>query len=370
MSSMRISHATRAALIAGAAALALAGCGKKEVAKTPTDLAVSVAPLEMRTLQEGISASGVLVSREEAVVAPQISGFAVSKVLIDQDAVVTAGQPMAQLDDTLLKSQIAQQTAAVQSAQVQVDQAQSEVNRVAGLDNSGVLSNEQIEQRRLSLRTAQAQLASAQAALKDSETRESLMTIRAPVSGRVLTRTVRPGDVASPASPMFTIARDGLIELNADVSEDQLRNLKPGDRAVVTLASGASAQGSVRLINPQVDAQTRLGHVLILIGANPQARPGGFAKAQFSTSGGAVLTAPEKAVTFTGEGATLLTVNPGNKVAKVTVTAGRHSGGYVELTQGPPVGTCVVLGGSAFLLPGDVIRPNGPCAGANTGAPK
>ncbi|MDB5441556.1 MAG: Multidrug resistance protein MdtA [Caulobacteraceae bacterium] len=369
MTSMRTSHATRAALIVGAAALALAACGKKEAVKTPADLAVSVAPLQMRTLEEGISASGVLVSREEAVVAPQISGFAVAKVLIDQDTYVTAGQPMAQLDDTLLKSQIAQQTAAVQSAQVQVDQAQAEVNRVAGLDNSGVLSNEQIEQRRLSLRTAQAQLASVQAGLKDSETRQGLMTVRAPVAGRVLTRTVRPGDVSSPASPMFTIARDGLIEVNADLSETQLRDLKPGDRAVVTLASGATAQGAVRLISPQVDPQTRLGHVLILIGANPQARPGGFAKAQFSTSGGPVLTAPEKAVTFTGEGATILVLGDGNKVAKVPVTAGRHSGGYVELTKGPPAGACVVLGGSAFLLPGDVIRPSGPC-GASTGAPK
>ena len=65
----------------------------------------------MRPLAEGLTASGLLVSREEAGVASELSGYRVAQVLVDEGAWVTAGQPLARLDDTLLRAQIAQQRA-------------------------------------------------------------------------------------------------------------------------------------------------------------------------------------------------------------------------------------------------------------------
>jgi HlyD family secretion protein len=41
----------------------------------------------------------------------------------------------------------------------------------------------------------------------------------------------------------------------------------------------------------------------------------------------------------------------------VPVKTGEHEGGYVEIVQGPPTGSRVLLGGSAFVLPGDLVRP-------------
>src|SRR3546814_1135511 len=76
------------------------------------------------------------------------------------------------------------------------------------LDNKGVLSQEAIEQRRLAANSANAAVAAAQAQLNDLLVRQGRLVIRAPRSGRILERTVRPGDTSSAGSIMFTMARD------------------------------------------------------------------------------------------------------------------------------------------------------------------
>ncbi len=194
------------------------------------DMAAATAPRTVqfvtvadRILASGLPVSGQLISREEAAVATQVSGYQIARVLVDQGQPVRKGQVLAVLDDTLLRSDIAQQEAAVAQQHVAVEQAEAEAGRVKGLENSGVLSKEAIAERGLSARTARAQLAQAQAQLRGQQVRERLMTIRAPVSGRILERTARPGDVASTATNLFRIARNSQIELNAEVAEQNLR---------------------------------------------------------------------------------------------------------------------------------------------------
>ena len=74
------------------------------------------------------------------------------------------------------------------------------------------------------MRQAEAQAsqaaAVARAQLGQLQTQQDRLTIRAPVAGLVLERSVRRGDVASPAQTMFRIAREGLIELDAEAPED------------------------------------------------------------------------------------------------------------------------------------------------------
>ncbi|MFM9598017.1 biotin/lipoyl-binding protein, partial [Streptomyces scabiei] len=79
---------------------------------------------------EGLTASGLLVSREEAAVASELSGYRVAEVLVDEGAWVKKGQPLARLDDTLLKAQIDQQVANVQQQEVAAERAHAEADRV------------------------------------------------------------------------------------------------------------------------------------------------------------------------------------------------------------------------------------------------
>lgn len=320
-------------------------------------VAVSVATVQARPMATGLSAPGLLVPREEAAVSTQLAGYRVAQVFVDQNDMVRAGQPVAKLDDTLLRSQLAQQQAVVTQQKVGAERASEQAQRVAGLDDAGVLSQEQIVERRLAARSAQAVVLAAQAGLNDLRTREGLMTVRAPVSGRVLERNVRPGDVASPTQPMFRIARGAVVELNAEVAEADLARVRPGERADVELPSGAHVAGVVRLVSPQVDAQTKLGHVRVLLPVRPDLRPGGFARAIFAGVVRQAPSVPEAAVRYDADGASVMTVDAADRVHRVPVKTGARAGGFVELLQGPAPGTRVALGGSSFVMQGDRVRP-------------
>jgi len=354
-----LATATAVALLFGAA-----GCAKEPVPAPPGPRAVRVVTVENRALAGGVDASGILIPREEAAVSPELSGYNVAKVFVEADAYVRQGQPLAQLDDTLIRSQIAQQVALVAEQRAAAEQASQQAADVAGLDNQGVLSKEQIDQRRFQARTAQAALEAQEAQLKDLQTRDELMTIRAPVSGLVLQRNVRPGDVAAPsATPMFTMARDGLIELDAQLAEGDFTGIKVGDPVTVTLPDGSSLAGAVRIIFPAIDQQTKLGDVRVSLPSRPDLRPGGFARASFGGAGSSQLTVPETAVRYDADGAVVMTVDDTNHVHEAKVRTGNHAGGYVQLISGPPAGTRVLLAAAVFVLPGDKVIPDGASPG-------
>jgi len=228
-----------------------------------------------------------------------------------------------------------------------------------------VLSVEQIDQRRFQARSARAALDAQSAQLRDLQIRDERMTIRAPVAGLVLERNVRPGDAAGAGgNPMFLMARDSLVELEAQVAEADLAGIRPGAAARVMLPDGAEVAGVVRLVYPSVDPQTKLGKVRISLPVRPDLRPGGFGRAVFTGLSRTVTAAPERAIRYDADGASVMVVAGDERVRQAPVKTGLHSGGYVELIQGPPVGSRVLLGSSSFVLPGDVVKPVGPAASA------
>lgn len=362
---------TRARLFAASAALALcaaglSACHKPQAsAATPTvaaaadqPLTVSVSSVQVRALSGGVEASGLLVPQYEAAVTTELNGYRVSRVDVDQGARVAAGQPLAVLDDTLLRSMIAQQRAVVQQQAVSAERSAAEADRVKGLDNAGVLPQEQIAERRLAAKSAKAVTAAAQAQLDDLTTREAMMTVRAPVAGLVLARTVRPGDVATPAMVMFRIASGDVVELNAEVPESDLGRIRPGDAARVSLPGGAVLTGRVRVISPEVDQATKLGHVRITLPQDPALRPGGFARATFTDARRDARVAPEEAIHFDADGASVMVLGAGDRVRRVPIKTGVRSGGWVELVDGPAVGSPLLLSGGAFVLDGDKVQPH------------
>ncbi|WP_447932602.1 efflux RND transporter periplasmic adaptor subunit [Sphingopyxis fribergensis] len=343
--------------------LLLAGCSG--VRDAPTGgreesgaRAVSIAQVELRPMPGAFAAPGLLVAFEEAAVSPEFSGFRIASVLVDQGAYVKAGHPLVRLDDTLLRSRIAQAHAQLVQVQAQAAQAAGEAARVRGLDGSGILSDEQIATRRFQAQSAQAAVEVARAQLRDLQTQQSRMIIRAPVSGVILEKNVRPGAISAPGGePLFRIARDRLIELDAEVPEAELAAMAVGTPAVVTLPSGLQLKGSVRLVSPSVDPRTKLGRVRVRLPISDQLRAGGFARANFQRGGRDVPAVPEKAIQFEATGPQLVVIDKHNRARKQAIRPGARDRGWVELVRGPAVGTRVALGGGAFLLEGDQVRP-------------
>ncbi len=335
----------------------LCACSKPKPAKViDAPLTLTVANVALRSLSGGLTASGALVSREEAGVASELSGYRVAEVYVDEGDWVKRGQSLARLDDTLLRSQIAQQQANLDQQTVAGQRAEAEADRVKGLDNAGVLSMEQISERRLAAKSAEASVAVAKAQLDDLKTRDSRMVIQAPVSGRVLERTARPGDTSAPGTTLYRIARDGLVEFDGEVSQADLSSIRIGESVEVDLPSGAKVTGRVRFISPRVDIQTGLGHVRVALPVRDDLRPGGFARGVFGSTNRPTPVVPETAVHFDANGASVMVIDAENRVHRAPIQTGQRAQGYVQLLQGPAVGARVALGGGAFVLDGDKVQ--------------
>lgn len=344
------------------ALLGLVACSDGSANKAPKPVAevvrtVSVAQVELRPMGGVQQASGLLVAREEIAIGPELGGYRVAALLADEGDTVRAGQALARLDDGLLQAKIAQAQASLVQARAQAKQAQAESARVEGLDGQGVLSDEQIQQRRTAAASATANADVAAANLAGLRVEAERMVLRAPVAGVVLQRNVRRGDVASPGGEaMFRLARDGMVELAAEVPEDQVDRIQPGDKVDVALASGVELEGKVRLLSRRVDDKTKLAQVRVVLPVRADLRPGGFAQARFAQAAAPVAAVPEKAIHFEAGGPQLATIDADSRIRKLPVRLGARAQGWVALRDGPPVGTRLALGGGAFVLDGDRVQ--------------
>ena len=355
----RCGHLVAAASLA---VLTLVGCAEKSNTVAVATVAgnaptVTVTRVIERPMAGSLVASGLLVPREEAAVTAEVGGYQVDKVLVEEGAEVSAGQELARLDPGLLLARINQAKAGVSQAVALAEQARAEADRVKNFDARGVMSIEQVAAREFQAKTAEAAVAVARAQLEDFLSQERRLVVRAPVAGIVLERMVRPGDVASLSQPMFTLARDSLVELDAEVPEDELAGIALDDKATVSLPSGDSAEGTVRLVSPRIDPLTKLGRVRVSLAPHPQLRVGGYARAVFNRTGKPVAAIEEKAVQWEASGPRLITIDANNLAHPVLVRTGVRDAGFVALEQGPPVGTRVALGSGVALLEGDRVNP-------------
>jgi HlyD family secretion protein len=368
---------TRAIRRRSLAAVALAiftllGCAEKSttvavataIDHIPT---VTVTRVVQRPMAESVTASGLLVPREEAAVGAEVGGYLVDRVLVEEGALVSAGEELARLDPGLLLAKIDQAKAGVAQALAIAEQARGEADRVETFDARGVMSIEQVAARRFQAETAEAAVAVSRAQLEDFLSQQRRLVVRAPVAGIVLQRMVRPGDVASLSEPMFSLARDGLVELDAEVPEDALAGIALEDKASVSLPSGDAVEGTVRLISPRIDPLTKLGRVRVSLAPHPQLRVGGYARATFNRSGKPVAAIEAKAVQWEASGPRLFTIDDDNQVQPVQVQTGAWDAGFVALEQGPPIGTRVALGSGVALLQGDRVNPVEPGQAAARG---
>ncbi|NCU21437.1 efflux RND transporter periplasmic adaptor subunit [Candidatus Falkowbacteria bacterium] len=181
---------------------------------------------------------------------------------------------------------------------------------------------------------------------------------RADVAGLVLERNATRGAIASGAgAPMFVLARDGALELQADVAEQEVMRLAPGQPASMTaVGTRAALPGHVRLVEPGIDSATRLGRVRVAVDQPEQVRSGMFLQAEILVSERMALAVPVTAVGASAEGATVMRVHDGI-VTRTPVVTGVRDGGMVEILSGLFESDLVVTKAAAFVRDGDRITP-------------
>ena len=354
-------------------------------APAPAAATVTVMPAVRREVVEKVTVTGTLVPRLEILVGPEIEGLRIIELLADEGDKIEKGQVLARLSRETLDAQLAQSDAALARADAAIAQTQSQINqaqanvtwtgqdlqRAQSLLGRGASTQAAVDQKMSQARTASAQLQSARDALvaaradkKNIEAqRAELMVrigrtqVRSPAGGIVSRRTAKLGAVASAAGEaMFRIINGGEIELDGEVPEQRLLELKTGQTASMTLADGTQIGGKIRLLSPEVDRATRLGKVRISLEPSSKTRIGSFARASIELRRSMSITVPSSAIIYDGGKTSLQTVL-GNAVKTKPIELGLISGGRAEVLNGLAEGESIVVRAGPFLRDGDAVSP-------------
>lgn len=356
--------AALAVLVLLGGAFALSQRGKGEAAPAAAAAPAPVRPaLTVTTVQpqsaavtERLSANGSIAAWQEASVGAEANGLRLTEVRVNVGDSVRAGQVLATFAPETVRAEAAQARASLLEARAAAAEAQANAGRAQTLAQSGALSQQQIQQYATAAQTAQARVEAAQALLDVQQLRLKHTQVLAPDSGVISARTATVGAVVGAGTELFRLVRRGRLEWRAEVGAADLPRIRPGMKAEVVAASGASVQGTVRMLAPTVDPTTRNAIVYVDLPPHPDLRAGVYARGDFLLGQRQGLTVPLGAVVVRDGFSNVFEVVEGSRVALRRVRTGERSGGRVEVLEGLAAGAHIVPQGGVFLNDGDLVR--------------
>lgn len=347
---------------------------------------VTVEAARREEVVETVTVTGSLTARREVLAGPEIDGLRIVEILAEEGDRVKQGQVLVRLSRETLDALVLQSDAgllradaAIAQTQSQIAQADSNVTwtsvdlrRARDLLARGASTQAIVDQKLNASRSAQAQLealrnalAATQAEKKNIEAqRRELMIrvarteVRAPAGGVISRRSAKLGALAAAAAPepLFRIIEDGEIELDAEVPEQRLLQLREGQSARVLLADGSTIKGRVRLISPEINAATRLGRVRIALDPDPRVRTGSFARGVIELRRTMAVTIPSSALIY-DSGKTRVQTVAANTVRVKPVEVGLVAGARAEILSGLKEGESIIVRAGPFLREGDAVTP-------------
>lgn len=298
-----------------------------------------------------VAANGTLQPTRLVTIGSELSGT-VRQVMVDVNDKVKKGQVLVELDTAKLDAQVLRSRASLASAQARLAQASAttkeavaslgRLEEVARLSGGKVPSAAELDTGRATLDRARADEASARASVDDAraalstdETSLSKASIRSPIDGVVLTRSVEPGNAVAAslqAVTLFTVAED-LTRLRLDVSVDEadVGTLQVGQKASFTVSAYPSRRYPAQVTRVSFGS-TKTDNVVTYVtwlevdNTDMSLRPGMTAASTItSTERKDVLLVPNTALRFTPAQAGA----PGSGGGKPPSAQGQQQGGGI-----------------------------------------
>lgn len=178
------------------------------------------------------------------------------------------------------------------------------------------------------------------------------VSLKAPAPGLITEVRTIVGAPASPqAGPMFRIAVNNEIELDAQVPAVHMPKLSSGATVRISRDDSPDLIGRVRLVAPEIDRATQLGRVRISVTNNPSLKVGVFARASIDAKRSCGVAVPKTAIDHL-----TIQVVKGNTIETRKVRVGLSSDNATEILEGLDVGEIVVADAGSSLHDGDQIK--------------
>ncbi len=307
-------------------------------------IAVEVATAASARVSTDIRAIGSLQSDETVQLAPEIAGR-VSSIDFEEGTRVKAGDVLVQLDDALLRAEVA-------DTEARLNLAKANNERARQLARTGNVTDRSRDE-------AVANFETATAALELAKTRLDKHLLRAPFDGIVGVRTVSVGAFVAVGTPVVNIEKIDKLKVDFKVPEIYLTSIAVGQVIDVTVDAipGQTFAGQIYAINPQVDVNGRALQVRARIeNKDLLLRPGLFARILIK---GAVqrdvVLVPESALIPRAGDNFVFRVQDG-RANEVRVKLGERSDAKVAITEGISAGDVIVAAGQHKLRDGAAVE--------------
>jgi HlyD family secretion protein len=339
----------------------------------------------------------------------------VVRIPVEEGQRVKRGDVLVVLDDADERAALAQARAAVAQAEARIRQvgevalpgarqalalaqanlllAQQQFDRAEDLKAKGFVSQAALDDARRNLDVARSQLesariavssngpagsdylvaqtalAQARATVEAAQARLDQATLRAPVDGTLIGRSVEPGDVVQPGKELMVLAPSGETQVVVQIDEKNLAQLRVGQSAWGSADAYPHERFPAELayINPGIDALRGSVEVKLRV-SNPPAYLRQDMTASIDIEVGRhadVLVVPSGAIFDSATTKPWVLLVEGRRAVKRPVTLGLKGSGSVEVVAGLAAGETVVAAAGPGVLPGQRIRPEAYVSGGS-----
>ena len=328
----------------------IVGCSQVEQPSSGGNRSVAIkvitAEIELRSMVDEIQALGTASANESIDIQPRIASR-LERVAFDEGQFVKKGDLLVELENSEIVAGLA-------LAEAALSESRSIYNRSKSLATTQAISASNLDQLLAQVQVNEAQVEAAQARLANT-------IIRAPFSGRIGLRRVRPRSLVTTQTVITTLDDTDTIKLDFSVPETFLTVVRKGMAisAESIVYSGRTFDGEVVSIDTRVDPVSRAVKVRSVI-PNPDSalKPGMFLTVALRRDQGEVLVVPEQAIVPEGSNQYVFVAQAG-VVEKRKIAIGRRIPGFVVVTGGVSEGERVVTEGSAKVREGSVIEDLG-----------
>ncbi len=373
------SFRARIGLLAGAAALAAvalaqAGCAKAETGQKPMPPTVEVASVVRQDVDITSEWIGTLDGSVNAEIRPQVEGYVLRRVY-QEGSYVTKGQLLFEIDPRQFQAALDQATGDLARNEAALAKAKLDVERFTPLAAEKAISQEELDNANSALRQADANVASATAAVEHARLNLAWTRVDSPIAGIAGMARAQVGDLVSGATLMTTVSTVDPIRAYFNPSEQEymtwLQHLVPmrgagtpaADKGLfqLVLADGSvyPARGDLAFTDRSVDVKTGTITVAAVF-PNPSRvlRPGQYARIRAVTEvrRGALLV-PQRAVSELQGTYQVVIVGPDSKAEVRPVQTAERIGRLWVIEKGLSAGDRVVVEGLQKAHPGALVNP-------------
>ncbi len=345
---------------AGALALSLmliAGCSGGEAATAEAAVAeragrvvsVQVTIVEPRGFTDYVQVVGQVRANQDVTVAAEETG-PIRELLVARGSVVRAGQPIARIDDRLLRAHVDQATSEATLAAVTYERQR----RLWEEDRVGT---------EMAYLRARYGAQTAQAGARALRERLERTVVRAPISGVLDDRMVEVGSMVMPGTPVARIVDVSSVRITGGVPERFSGEISRGAMARISVDGGGVGEfeGRIDFVGASVEEQSRTFPVEIVVALPGTAlKPGMIASVRLTRSDvEAALLIPQEAVLRTEDGYIVYLATGAGAEARAEarpVTLGPSQANQVVVTSGIAAGDRLVVVGQNKIASGDRLQ--------------